>query len=165
MDGPARFTPFGVDLVFVTVDHALEFLIPRRPVDRFEQIALHDLHPAAFFPIGLVDPVADNTGNALARDRMPVDIAHEQGLSEVHPHLCVASDTKITIGSVGPLENGALHRVEHGTQLSIGMRGYRPFTVMILVARFTGGCGREPIFHKEYPVGSFGRDFCPRIVG
>ena len=31
MDGPARFTPFGVDPVFVTVDHTPEFLIPVGP--------------------------------------------------------------------------------------------------------------------------------------
>ena len=71
---------------------------------------------------------------------MPVHVAHEQRLLEVHPHRRVTADAEITVGAVGELQHRTVKGIEDRTHLRVGVRRHRPFAVL---RRMTRGARRR----------------------
>ena len=72
-----------------------------RTIDRLGQIALDNGQAATEFAIGLVNTVTIITRDALMRPGVPIDVAYELVLTEVHAHRRVAADTEVAIGPIG----------------------------------------------------------------
>ena len=111
-------------------------------VHRLEDIAgftvcrAMQLDPAADLTVRLFDAMTDNAGDSFSGNRMSIQVAVEYLLSSLHAHGRVTADAEITVGPVGQLKDSPVHRVEDGTELSIGVGRNRPLAVLSRVTFF-----------------------------
>src|SRR5690606_23362079 len=96
--------------------------------------SFHDGKAAADLAVGVIDAVAYDTGDALARGGGAVHVAHENRLTQVHANLRVTANAEITVGAVTQLGNGSLHGIEHRAHLGIGVLRDGPLAVVIGMA-------------------------------
>jgi len=149
VDVAPRAVRIRVDVIFAAGDDSLQLVVPSRSVDRIEDVAFDDRQAATELAIWPVDAMAHDAGHTFSRRRMPIHVAHELGLVEVHAHRGVAADAEVAIRALGQLEDGTVEGVEDRTHLSVGMRRHRPFAVLTGMAGRAGGRGRETILKKE----------------
>ena len=147
--GPPGPVGIGLQVELAALDGALQLVVAARAEHRRVEVALDEGQPPADLAEGLVLPVADDAGDALARRRMAVEVGHEGGLFQVHPHRGVAPDAKIAVGAVGELVQLGLHGVEDRAHLRVGVRRDRPFAVDLCMARRAGARRRKPVFGEQ----------------
>src|SRR3972149_7813837 len=159
-----KFLHIGIDaapLLLGVGDHAvlvavfqntLQLGIPAGAIHRGEQAALDDCKAAAEFAVVFVEAVAHDASDSLPRGRMAVHAAHEKRFAHAHANLVVATDAEIAKAPVGQFEDQTLHRLQHGTQLRVGVLRHRPFAVLVRMAGSTHRRRRITILHEQLLV-------------
>ena len=132
----ARFVAVGDHPVLIRLrKNTFEFCVPSGPENRFDNVPLNQGETPGHFPVSIFQTMADHAGDPFARSRMPVHVALENRLAQVHAHLRVTANAKVAGGAAALQHDGPMHGVEHGAQLRIGMGRNRPLAIMIRMAR------------------------------
>ena len=155
VDRTPDFAPLGYHLVFVRFrEDALEDGIAFRPIIGLKDVALGDRRPPADFAVVGFHPMANDAGDAFAGGGMAIHVTDEHGLFQLHAHLCMATDAKVTVGASRSIVDGGLHGVEHRAQLGVSVLGNRPLAKLRGMAG--GACGGRREFSFDQQLGVVG---------
>ena len=88
-------TALGVHAIVLAIDHPLELLVSGGAVDGLCQVAFEQCESTADLAILILQAMANHAGDAFARDGMPVHVAHEDRLSQIHADLGMAANAAL----------------------------------------------------------------------